>query len=181
MLICGCGRTSTADDGDVRTYWNELNGFTAHVKILSNLEKDVLEYEVHYVYNKEDSDQFVITAPESLAGISGTIAGKDSGAFTLQYDNTKLDDAMPQRSGLTPADALFGLLCDLRDDAPTQQWTEEVKGQKLLVLRYDSEDEQGAVGKQIWLTADGKQPVCAELYADKVCVLTLQFTSYQST
>lgn len=163
----------------MRAHFAEVNGFVAHVKILSDLEQSVLEYEVDYVYNREESDTFSLTAPESLAGIGGTIAGTDSGQFSLQYDGMQLDDAMPRRTGLTPADALFCLLSDLRTEDPAQQWTEDAVGQTLLVLRYESEDGDGKIAKQVWLTNDGRQPVCAELYADGKCVLTIQVMSYE--
>lgn len=179
--LCACRGNAPADNETVRAYWNELPGFTAHVKILSDLGQSLLEYEVDYVYNKEGNDTFVLTAPESIAGISGAIAGEGSGEFSLQYDDTVLDDAMPQRTGLTPADGLFCLLGDLRNDVPAQQWTEQVAGQEVLVLRFESEDGTGSIAKQLWLTADGKQPVCAELYDGEKCVLTLQFMSYQTT
>ena len=145
------------------------------------MDKSVLAYEVDYAYNKKDVDCFTITAPDSIAGVSGTIAGTDSAQFTLQYDGASLDDAMPQRPGLTPADGLYCLLADLRSGEPAQQWTEDVQGQKLLVLRYESETDDGKIARQVWLTDDGRQPVCAEMYADDECVLTIQVISYQET
>lgn len=177
-LLPACGG-KTASDQTVQSYFSEVNGFEAHVKLLSDLDSSVLEYEMDYVYNKEQADSFTITAPESIAGLGGTIAGDSSAEFSLQYDGLALDDAMPQRTGLTPADGLFCLLADLRSGEPSQRWTENVAGKTLLVLRYDSEDDQGKVAKQIWLTADGRQPVCAELYADGECVLTIQVMSYE--
>ncbi len=141
----------------------------------------MLEYEMDYNYNKEDADTFTITAPESLAGIGGRIAGTDNGAFSLQYDGMVLDDAMPQRTGLTPADGLFCLLSDLRNSEPEQQWTEQASGTELLVLRYAEDGTDGKIEKQVWLTENGRQLVCAELYADGKRVLTIQVMSYQET
>lgn len=178
--LAGCGG-APADAQAVREHFETLPGFAAEVKILSDLGQSVLEYQVEYVYNKEDNDTFTITAPESLAGIGGTIAGTDSASFTLQYDGLALDDAMPQRTGLTPADALFCLLCDLRTGEPAQLWTERVDGQPLLVLRYETEDGDGKIEKQVWLTEDTMQPVCAELYADGARVLQLLVTGYRQT
>ena len=123
VVLCGCGG-SGADGEAVRAHFDALSGFEAHLKILSDLKQSVLEYEMDYVYNKEDVDSFTITAPESLAGIGGTIAGEDSASITLQYDGLSLDDAMPQRTGLTPADAMFCLLDDLRKGEPVQIWSE---------------------------------------------------------
>ena len=109
LALSGCG-SAPADGQTVREHFETLAGFEAELKILSDLGQSVLEYQVDYVYNREDNDTFTITAPESLAGIGGTIAGTDNASFTLQYDGLALDDAMPQRTGLTPADALFCLM-----------------------------------------------------------------------
>lgn len=179
-VLTGCGGAA-ADGTSVRTHFEELAGMEVHLKILSDLEQSILEYEEDYVYNKEDNDTFTITAPESLAGIGGTIAGTDSASFTLQYDGLALDDAMPQRKGLTPADAWFCLLDDLRRAEPTQIWTESADGVKLLVLRYEQDGEDGKVEKQVWLTEQDYQPVCAELYADGERVLQIQVTEYRET
>ena len=53
VLLCGCGGAQT--DGEaVRAHFDALPGFEAHLKILSDLGQSVLEYEMDYVYNKED-------------------------------------------------------------------------------------------------------------------------------
>ena len=134
-----------------------------------------------YVYDREGNDQFAITAPESLAGIGGTIAGTDSAQFTLQYDGLSLDDAMPQRTGLTPADGLFCLLNDLRTAQPVQIWSESASGTDFLVLRYEGEDEDGTVEKQVWLSEQGMEAGYAEVYADGSRVLTIRVTAWQET
>lgn len=179
-VLSGCG-SPAADGSSVRAHFEGLAGFEAHLKILSDLDQSVLAYEEDYVYNREDNDSFTITAPESLAGIGGTIAGTDSASFTLQYDGLALDDAMPQRTGLTPADAFFCLLDDLRRAEPAQVWTEKTSGVELLVLRYEQDSDDEKVEKQVWLTEQGYQPVCAELYADGERVLQIQVTSYRET
>ena len=111
-LLCGCG--SHTDGESIRAHFEALEGFEAQIEITADLGESVLDFSIQYDYNKEDNDRFTITAPESLAGISGTIAGTDNAVFSLQYDGLALDDAMPQRTGLTPADALFCLMNDLR-------------------------------------------------------------------
>ena len=180
LALSGCG-SAPADGQAVREHFETLAGFEAELKILSDLGQSVLEYQVDYVYNREDNDTFTITAPESLAGIGGTIAGTDNASFTLQYDGLALDDAMPQRTGLTPADALFCLMNDLRTAEPVQLWTERADGASLLVLRYKQQDADGKVEKQVWLTEDSLQPVCAEFYADGTRVLQLLVTDYRQT
>lgn len=180
LLLCslsGC-KNSAPDSESIRTHFRELTGCETHVKILSDLDETVLEYEMDYTYQKDQNDSFTITAPASLKGIGGTIAGQGDDGFSLQYDGMELDDAMPLRTGFTPADCLFWLLADLRENEPVQQWSETVSGQPLLVLRYESEDKAGPTAKQIWLTAD-LQPVCAELYTDGKRLLAVQIMSYR--
>ena len=51
VVLSGCGGDTAADGLTVRTHFEELAGFEAHLKILSDLDQSVLEYEVDYVYN----------------------------------------------------------------------------------------------------------------------------------
>ncbi len=175
----GCGR-GKADSESIKTHFEELDGFTAQVKILSDIEQSVLEYGMKYVYNKDGNDTFTITAPESLEGVSGTIAGSGTDGFSLQYDGMSLDDAVPRRPGLTPSDGFFALLADLRNQEPSQVWTENAAGETLTALRYESDVNGVKVEKQVWLSQE-LQPVCAELFADGDRVLTIQVTGYQNT
>jgi len=177
-ILSGCGKGGIESES-VSAHFEGLEGFTAQIKLLTNLDTAVLEYGMDYVYRRDDNDEFTITAPESLEGISGEIAGTNvTEGFSLQYDGMALDDAMPQRPGLTPADGFFALMSDLVYSQPAQVWTENASGNTLTVLRYESETDGVAIEKQVWLT-DKFQPVCAELFADGNRVLTIQVTGYQ--
>ena len=50
VVLSGCGSTA-ADGSSVRAHFEELAGFEAHLKILSDLDQSVLEYQEDYVYN----------------------------------------------------------------------------------------------------------------------------------
>lgn len=178
VLLCGCGRTGNSSE-DVRAHFGELRGFSAHVKILSETDEFTMAFEQDYAYNKEDADVFTITAPESVAGLSGRVAGENEAGLTLQYDGLTLDDARPFRPGMTPADAVWSVITALRDAEPVETYRESVKGTALTALRYESADETGKIEKLVWLREDDMQPVCAEFYADGTRELRLQFTSYQ--
>lgn len=162
----------------MRDYWDKLEKAAFTTDITSNLGQSTLEYKLDYVYNKNDSDTFTITAPEVLSGITASIAGEGAGILTLQYDGTALDAPGPSRAGLTPADAVPYLLRDLRTASPTESWTESADGAKYNVLKYEHEDESDGsrVTRQIWLS--GNTPVRAEIYADGECVLTLLFSAW---
>ena len=98
VLLCGCGRSAEMSAEDVRAHFASLDNCTAHLKIISDLDESVLEFESDYVYNREDSDSFTLTAPESVAGIGGRISGEENGAFTLQYNDLQLDDIAPRHT-----------------------------------------------------------------------------------
>lgn len=179
LILCGGCSKAVSDDVDVRNYWSTVETKQADLKISTNLGDTALEYQLEYVYNGNDSDNFTITYPESLAGISGKVSGNGADGLTLQYADTILDDMMPVRSGMTPADAFSAIVCCLRDDAPTETWTETVSEQTLLVMRYEDADAIGSIARQVWLTADGTQIVYAEVYDDTECLLTITVTGYQ--
>ena len=179
VLLCGCGRTAEPGAEEVRAHFAALDSCTAHLKIISDFEQSVLEFESDYVYNREDSDSFLLTAPESVAGIGGRISGEENAAFTLQYQDLQLDDIAPRRTGLTPADGWFCLMNDLRYSVPDQMWSERTGGQRLLVLRYTRDQAEGSTEKQVWLRQEDLQPVCAELYENGALVLTIAVESYQ--
>ena len=132
-----------------------------------------------YAYNKEDVDVFTITGPESVSGVSGRIAGDSEATLALQYDDLVLDDARPVRPGMTPADAVFGVVCALRDTLADESWRESADGTALTVLHYRSESGDETIEKLVWLREDNMQPVYAELYADGARVLTIQVESCQ--
>ena len=143
----------------------------------------MLEYEMDYNYNKEDADTFTITAPESLAGIGGRIAGTDNGAFSLQYDRHGAGrrDAAAYRARRL-RHGLFCLLSDLRNSASrSSNGQNRLRGPSCLFSGMRRTVRMAKIEKQVWLTENGRQLVCAELYADGKRVLTIQVMSYQET
>lgn len=85
------------------------------------------------------------------------------------------------RSGraMTPADAVFGVVCALRDTPADESWRESADGTALTVLHYRSESGEETIEKLVWLREDNMQPVYAELFADGTRELSIRFTSYQ--
>lgn len=177
LFTLGLNRCEAPTAPPISEQWAAVAGFQAHVQMSSDLGDSTLTYEMDYVHHKDEADSFTLTAPESLAGISGTIAGTDTAQFVLQYNGTELDDIVPRQAGLTPADGLFFVVANLRNAEPAQQWQETINGTKTEVVRYEDGDNQTA--HQVWLRTDNLQPVYAEAYADGQRVLTMQVTDYQ--
>lgn len=176
LLLAGCAAQEPAAE-NIQEHFDTLAGFTAHVKIFSDFGGSALEYELDYAYNREGSDKLVLTAPEPVAGIEAAIDGEDS--FLLRYDGAELDDGMPPLRGVTPADGVYWLLRELREGEPREMWGEPVNGTPALVLRYESEADGTAIMRQVWLTKDGLQPLCAEVYADGTRALLITFSDYR--
>lgn len=117
--------------------------------------------------------------PSRFPGYRAGIAGDSDATLALQYDDLVLDDARPVRPGMTPADAVFGVVCALRDTPADESWRESADGTALTVLHYRSESGEETIEKLVWLREDNMQPVYAELFADGTRELSIRFTSYQ--
>lgn len=179
FLLCACSEKSGGplDERIPQTFQN-LPGFTAQVRILSDLGDSTQEYSGTYIYQQEGNDTLTLQTPQALEGVVVDVSGEDTASLTVQYKDTVLDSGMPSRSGMTPADAIPRMLCELRDAAPLEAWEETVGGVQMAAARYEIEDEQGRIMYQIWLTRDSLHPSYAECFADGQRVLQVFFSEY---
>lgn len=180
FLLCACSEKSGGplDERIPQTFQN-LAGFTAQVRILSDLGDSTQEYGGTYMCRQEGNDTLTLQTPAGTRGGCGRcFPGEDTASLTVQYKDTVLDSGMPSRSGMTPADAIPRMLCELRDAAPLEAWEETVGGVQMAAARYEIEDEQGRIMYQIWLTRDSLHPSYAECFADGQRVLQVFFSEY---
>lgn len=150
-----------------------------HAKIFSDFGDYALEYEVDYEYNKEDNDLLTVTAPESIAGVQVEISGEQADAFTLRYAEAELPFGRDRLPGLTPADAIAGLLYDLRTGEPDEVSTETVDDQTTVRLHYETVDAEPQIARTVWLDPDTMAPVHAELYCGGEKQMALSFAQFQ--
>lgn len=179
LLLCGCSKQQPSENfaKALRNTYDTLPGFTAQVKILSDLGQSTLEYGGHFEYNKKDSDKFTLETPDALAGVVITTTGETAENFTIQYADTILDTSMPEQTGFTPADVLPLLFQTIRTDAPSQIWSETTRGIRMVCARYETND--GSLVRQVWFARDSLRPTYAELYQDDKRILQVFFNQYE--
>lgn len=180
LLLSLHGCASAPKEADIRADFQALPGASFHAKIFSDTGSLALEYELDYVYNKNDSDSLTITAPEALSGIHATIAGKQKSEMTLQYENTVLEAPGVSTPGLTPSDCIPGLLYELRSSVPTETSGEKANGVALTMLKYENAAQENGICRQIWVRQDNGTPVCAEVYVDGQQILRCIFSDWKT-
>ncbi len=181
LLLCvlqGCA--SAPDEAQLLQHFANLPGATFHAKIFSDTDTLKLEYELDYVYNKDDSDTLTITAPEILSGITATISGAQKAEFTLQYGDTILDTPSISKPGLTPVDCIARLLYALRACVPTEIASESADGVALAMLKYEDSAQEEGIIRQIWVDTNQNIPVRAEVYVGGQQILQCSFSDWVS-
>lgn len=181
VLESGCGAGTDANETAerIRQTYEALDGYTAQVKILSDLGQSTMEYGGRFEYNREGNDIFTLETPESLAGITITASGERADDLTIAFEDTAFDLGGSVRPGLTAADALPLLMDSIRSSAPLETWEETVGGVRMAAARYETEDDQGRIMRQVWFTSDSLRPSYAELYADGQRVMQVFFSQFQ--
>ena len=172
-VLCGCSAINQPEQyaQAVQEKYTAAQSIQTTAQIISNLNEDTITYEINYDYTPERA-VMTVEAPESIAGIRAVITGTDVQDIQLEYEDTQLETAMPEKKGLTPADVVTYLLDDLMHHTPTQVWQED----SLLALRYEQTDEAGTSFKEVYLTTDGMLQQ-ARIYSEGKQILQCTFSS----
>ena len=166
VLLAGCTavKDPAARAEDVRTRYDEAETVTLDAAITAELGERTAEYGLHCSWNGTQSD-LTVTAPESINGITAHVSENGT---VLEFDDTELETAMPERTGQTPLDAIPCVLEDLVHSEPEQIWEEE----NTLVLRYETRTEEGVVAKEITCDAQSLVLQRVQIYFNEERVLT---------
>lgn len=102
------------------------------------------DYQVHveYTVGDEPTAEITLTAPESVKGITASYQG---GTKSLTYDDVSLETLLPERKGITPADAVPAVLDCLCGAEADSVWLDG----ELLTLEYVETSDEGDVTRDI--------------------------------
>lgn len=113
---------------------------------------------------------FTVTQPESIAGITGTIA---SGEGKLTFDDTAVQFPLLADNQVTPISGPWILMKTLLGGYLTAANEEE----GLLHLTINDSYEEDALRMEIWLNGDDL-PVCGEIFYDGRRIVTMTVENF---
>ncbi len=172
LLLCGCGKKDALPDKVLSLRQRVLgsNGCSFDAEIIADYGDRTYTFSMHCTADKDGSVQFRVTAPESIAGISGVMSEKGGG---LTFDEQILAFEMLANGQITPVSAPWHMLEALRGGY-LQGYGKTENG--LLVQINDSYMGENLLS-EIRLSDDGI-PVLCQLYWSGRRFMTLSVSNF---
>lgn len=173
LVLSGCAETNSELERGMalrsRLLKAEQVSFTAD--IAADYGDTIQLFSMDCVSDAKGNLTFTITAPETIAGITGSIS---DGEGKLTFDETALHFELLTDDQLNPASSPWILMKTLRSGYLTSAGMEE----ELLRLTIDDSYEDDALHLDIWLD-DRDHPQRAEICYDGRTILTLTVKAFQ--
>lgn len=173
LLLTGCSdsraRIDRAMELRSRLLSSDGCGFTA--EITADYGDELHTFSMDCTCDSQGNLSFTVTEPETISGITGTIA-QDGGRLT--FDDTALEFPLLADDQLTPVSAPWIFLKTLRGGYLTSAGEEG----ELLRLTIDDSYEEDALHLDIWLNADNT-PVRADILYDGRRILSLSIADFR--
>ncbi len=179
-LLSGC---SGADNGEnaltleLRADFLAMDGCSGTMDVTADYGERVYDYTVSFSGNKKDGMEMVLTAPETVAGITAKVA---EGSTYLEFDGVSLETGPLNEDGLSPLDALPVLIAEMQSGYIAETCTEQ-QGEQTL-LRISCREPQGEAGKGretvLWFDTATKRLVSGELRSDGFTVIRCSFSAF---
>lgn len=145
-------------------------GCTFDVKITADYLTETAEFDLACEADGNGDVAFTVTAPESIAGISGKLA-QNTGKLT--FEDTAVAFSMLADGEISPVSAPWILVRTLQSGYLTSCGTEG----ELLRVAIDDSYEADALHLDIWLTGEDK-PCRAEVTWKNTRILSLEITNF---
>ena len=180
LLLAACGGGSAGGSEEetlalaIRGEYLEMTSCAATAEITADYGQRVYQYTMS-VEASEEETALVITAPETVAGITARLKDKDS---LLEYDGIAEETGPMDQQGLTPESAVPALLEETRSGY-MRACTLEEDG---TLLRMDCGDPEGEPGKGVettlWFDADTHALARGEIRVDGFRAILCEFTQF---
>jgi len=171
-MLCGCSGKEEELDRAVGLRMKLLNsGCTFDTEITADYGDEIYEFAVSCEADAEGNLAFTVTAPESIAGITGLI---DQEGGKLTFNDTALTFPLLADGQVSPVSAPWIFLKTLRGGYLTAAGMEE----ELLRLTIDDSYEENALQLDIWLNTED-QPIRADILYDGCRILALTVSKFQ--
>ena len=180
LLLAACGGGSAGGSEEetlalaIRGEYLEMTSCAATAEITADYGQRVYQYTMS-VEASEEETALVITAPETVAGITARLKDKDS---LLEYDGIAVETGPMDQQGLTPVSAVPALLEETRSGY-MRACTLEEDG---TLLRMDCGDPEGEPGKGVettlWFDADTHALARGEIRVDGFRAILCEFTQF---
>lgn len=177
MLICltltGCSKTRNMLDKamTLRADLLACESCTFDAAITADYGDQLHTFGMHCVGDNDGTVEFAVTAPDSLAGITGSISG---GEGHLTFDEKAVTFSLLADGQVTPVSSPWILMKTLLGGYITACNEEE----GLLHLMINDSYADDALELEIWLDGESK-PIQAEIGYDGRRILTMEIENFQ--
>ena len=178
LLLAGCGKAGGNEAEElaltIRGEHLGMDRCTAQVSVTADYGQRVYEYEMAVAVTGEET-LLVLSAPETVAGLTARISGEDS---VLEFDGLSVETGPLDPDGLTPVSAVPALLEAVRSGYITACGLEEDGA----LLRVDCGDPEGTPGEgteiSLWFDAAAHVLVRGEISVDGACAVRCEVDSF---
>ena len=172
LFLTGCSESSELREGiELRSRLLQASQCSFSVSIQADFGDTLSEFAMDCTGDEEGDLAFTVTAPESIAGISGTLSGSGG---KLTFDDTALDFGYLADGELSPVSGPWIFLNTLRSGNITSACKEEEK----IRLSVNDSYEEDALRLDIWLD-ESNLPVFADVLCNGRRILALTVRNFR--
>ena len=177
-LLTGCGAAGVSEAEElaltIRGEYLEQTSCTAVADVTADYGQRVYQYQMEVSVEGEET-ALLLSAPETVAGITARLSGKDS---LLEYDGISVETGPLDEDGLTPVSSIPVLLEAARSGYMTSCTLEDEER----TLRMDCGDPEGAPGTgreiTLWFDASSHGLTRGEIRVDGFRAILCEFSDF---
>lgn len=179
-LLSGCGGADNEDNAlalQLRADFLAMDGCSGTMDVTADYGERVYDYTVSFSATKQDGMEMVITAPETVAGITAKIA---DGSTCLEFDGVSVETGPLNEDGLSPLDALPVMIAEMQSGYIAETGIEQVGEQQLLRISCREPQGEASKGREtvLWFDKATKTLICGELRSDGFTVIRCSFSAF---